>query len=197
MWSESFSSPTHFNPTVEKKPLEGPETIASEHNTPLVFLLTTTKTVDYFLRYTKERWLNALDMLDATELWTIQSDRELRYNANTGQEVLWSNSPQVLFLSFIRGQHSCSASMYLYTHLHECVRLSCDFTESPGHVRPRAGLLRAGNRSETKFALSRGSLNAKMCKKINRGLCLWVCVYVHHWAFFWCAMAFRKEDYTA
>ncbi len=43
-----------FNPTVEKKPLEGTEMIASEHDTP-VFLLTTTKTVDYFLKYTKER----------------------------------------------------------------------------------------------------------------------------------------------
>ncbi len=59
-----------------------------------------------------------------------------------------------LIFVFMIGQHSCSVSMYLYTHLRECVCLSCDFTESPGRVRPCAGLLRAGNRSETKFALS-------------------------------------------
>ncbi len=55
VWSESFSSPTHFNPTVEKKLLEGTEMIASEHDTPVFLLTTTTKTVDYFLKYTKER----------------------------------------------------------------------------------------------------------------------------------------------
>ncbi len=124
----------------------------------------------YFLKYTKERWLNALDMLDAAELWTIQSDRELRENANTGQKVLWSHYCLLL------EANTLVVRACIYIRICVSVCLSCDFTESPGRVRPCAGLLRAGNRSETKFALSWGSLNAKMCKKINRGLCLWVCV---------------------
>ncbi len=35
------------------------------------------------------------------------------------------------------------------------------------------------------------------CVRKSTEVCVCECVCVHHWAFFWCAMAFRKEDYTA
>lgn len=73
-------------------------------------------------------------------------------------------------------------TVVVHACMRECVRLSCVHERVCWvHTWPCAGLLRAGNRRETKFALSCRRITAKMCTKINRGLC--VCARITGFSF--------------